>query len=391
MRKLRQNVTPNPPSPEVFSVMQLWTINEPLLPNLKTLFLFGRSFTPFIPLFLSPRITSISLGFGFDLPKTMIASTVTVLQILCPDLQKIDFYCLPRDLMITAAISGMLLVTNRNNLQSLHVDSPLTEKASEVIYKLPNLCYLSVVIERETSLPSASLPNLIQLTIKCDNEDSWPRLFHGATLRKLESVTIYPQSEQLGDLLGAFERAALSSSVQNTLSRLCLFASCSWNPVYSSLLPFTQLVDLDIRFSCHRGCSSRVDDDIVIDLSRAMPKLKYFRLGNAPCRQTTTGVTAKGLLALAHHCPSISALRVHFQLASLSAPLASPGMTSNAEFTTLWTDCALTDIEVGEMPVPEGSASAIALSLLRIFPRLRSIKFIDEGWEEVRIAISLSK
>jgi hypothetical protein len=58
----------------------------------------------------------------------------------------------------------MLLVTNRNTLQQLWVNSPLTEEASEVIYKLPNLRSLSVIIDRGTSLPSASLPNLTNLT-----------------------------------------------------------------------------------------------------------------------------------------------------------------------------------------------------------------------------------
>ena len=74
----------------------------------------------------------------------MIASTVTALQTLCPDLQAIGLYSLPRDPMITAAVSGMLLVMNRNALQELYVDSPLTEAANEVLYKLPNLIMRSM-------------------------------------------------------------------------------------------------------------------------------------------------------------------------------------------------------------------------------------------------------
>ena len=132
---------------------------------------------------------------------------------LCPDLQVIGLCPLSRDPIVTTAISGMLLVTNRNTLRELHVASPLTEEASEVVYKLPNLYSLSVVIERETRLPSASLPNLVDLTIRCDDEDNWLQLFRGATFGKLESVTFYPQSEEIGDFLGAFKGAALSSSV----------------------------------------------------------------------------------------------------------------------------------------------------------------------------------
>ena len=105
-----------------------------------------------------------------------------------------------------------------------HVDSPLIEEASGVIYKLPSLRRLSVFIEKGTPLPSASLPNLTKLAITCDNEGDWPQLFCGATLGKLRSVTFCPQSNQIGDFLGAFKRAALSSSVQSTLGvrALCI-------------------------------------------------------------------------------------------------------------------------------------------------------------------------
>ena len=103
-----------------------------------------------------------------------------------------------------------------------------------MLYKLPNLRRLEVIIGKGTSLPSASLPNLVDLAITCDNEDDWPQLFHGATLGNLGSVTFYPQSEEIGDFLGAFERAALPLFVQNTLSDFCLDTSYSWNPNYSS-------------------------------------------------------------------------------------------------------------------------------------------------------------
>jgi len=321
----------------------------------------------------------------------MIASMITTLPTLCPDLHKIALYGLPKSSMITAAVSGVLLITNRNNLQGFRVDSPLTEEASEVLYELPNLRGLSVVIERESRLPSASLPNLTDLIVRCDNEDVWPQLFHGATLGKLERVDFFLESGQIGDFLGAFKRAALSSSLQNTLSGFFIFAGRSWSPNYSSLLPFTQMVNLQVYFSCDDGCSSTVDDDIIINLSRTMPKLKSLGLGEAPCRQIATGITTNGFLALAHHCPQLSTLCVHLQAASLSEPPGIPGMVPGTGPAASLTDCALTELDVGEAPVPEGSAMIIALTLLRIFPRLCSIEFINEEWEEVGNAINRSQ
>jgi len=164
---------------------------------------------------------------------------------------------------------------------------------------------------------------------------------------------LYPQSEPIGDFLGAFKEAALYSSVQNTLSEFHLQTPYSWNPSYSSLLPFTQLVDLDIHFTCYGGCSSRVDDNIIINLSRAMPKLNSLKLGGNPCRQFTTCVIAKGLVALAHHCPNLLKLRVHFQATSLSTLPECPEITPNVESAALCMDYALTDLIVGEIPAPE--------------------------------------
>ena len=393
MRELIENDALEYLSLEVLSVLQLYTINERLLPNLITLRLWEvrEPLIPFIPLFLSPRTTSILLDFESDLPKAMVASTVSSLPRLCPELQTIRLYYPSGDPMITAAVSGMVLATNRNTLQQFHTDIPLTTEASEMIFKLSSLRSLSVVTKGEASLPSASLPNLTKLEITCDNEGDWPRLFHRATFGKLESLIFSPKSEEIGDFLGAFERVTLSSSVRNTLSKFYLSTSCSWYPNYSSLLPFTQLVELSIGFSCEDGCSSMVDDNIIINLSRAMPKLAALRLGDDPCEESTMGVTAKGLMTLALHCPELRYLRVHLQVASLSAPPASPGTGHNTESSGSWAGCALTTLEVGEIQVGEESVLMVALTLLRIFPRIMSISFVDKGWRKVDEAIRISK
>ena len=398
MRELNDHGTPKTLSSEVYSAMQLYTINEPLLPNLTTLKLgrVEKSFISFIPLFLSPTTTSISFGFDAPLPpKFVVASMIINLPTLCPNLQDINLFSLPRDPMITTAVSRMVCSANRNALRNFHVDSPLTEEAREAISKSQNLRALSVVTGNGTSISSASLPNLKSLQIECEDGGDWLQLLRGATFGKLESVNFYLKSRPIGDFLEAFEEAALSSSIQNTLSAIHFFAiddpgPWSWNPNYSSLLPFTQLVYLNIESSCDDRCS-RVDDDIVIDISRAMPELKHLELGIGPCCVFTGGATAKGLVALAHNCPNLSCLSVHFQVASLSDPPTGLERSYDAGYSASWTGCALTKLEVGEMLGPEESAPMVALTLLRIFPRLEDINFMDEGWEEVRDMIRCSK
>ena len=380
-------------SPEVSSVMQLHAANEPLLPNLTTLDLWGVSepLVSLIPLLLTPTITSISLGsIAYHLPRSVIASVIANLPTSCPNLQDISLPLLSRDPMITAAVSEMFFATNRNILRRFHVDSPLTEEAAEAVCKSHNLCSLSVVVEKGAPIPSVSLPKLIRLQIECEDGGDGLQLLRGATFGKLESIDFTVETSLTDDFLETFKVAALSSSIQNTLSAIYLFTEWSWNPNYSSLLPFTRLVDLKIIFPCDDDCLG-ADDDILVDLSRVMPKLESLCLGDWPCHQLTGGATAKGLTALARNCLNLSSLRVHFRAASLIDPPTDPETTLNVGYSALWAGCALTKLEVGGIPVPEGSASMVALALLRIFPRIETIDFMDTAWSEVEDMVFLSK
>ena len=146
---------------------------------------------------------------------------------------------------------------------------------------------------------------------------------------------------------------------------------------------------LEIEFSCHNpGCSSTVDDDIVTSLARAMPKLEILRLDNAPC-SALAGVTLKGLVALACHCSQLSKLRIHVQAGELgeaTTGIESPGPPENAAVIPR-ADCALTDLQVGETPILQGAASAVAQTLLEVFPRILNVEYADPRWESVVGAI----
>lgn len=377
---------------EVFPVLQLHAIDEPIFSNLKCIKLRWTTggIIPFIPLFLSPRTTVVDIEFDKpELPVAIVASMVTNLPTLCPNLQAITLRPLPRDPKITEAVSGMFLANNRNSFRCIRVDSPLTEAAREVVYNLPDLQELLVAIERDTLLPSVVLPNLANLTIKYDHDFNWLQGFRRATLGKLALVDIRPGSASIGNFLEAFESVAVTTSIPATLSTFRFRTSHQWRPNYHSLLLFTQLKELDIGFSCESGCSSTIDDDAITDIARAMPLLEDLSLGGRPC-QTPTGVTVKGLAALAHHCPHLSNLCIHLQVATLD-PSAIPGVISDGEPTVLQEECALTRLNVGNIPVSEESTSVVALTLLRIFPHIKYIVHLDRGWRKVKDVISLSK
>lgn len=379
--------------PKVLSVLQLHALNEPFFPNLEILRLWfaGGELIPFIPLFLSPRTTLVSITFNkSDCSEALVVSLITTLPTLCPNLQDITLHFLPRDPVVTAAASRLLLTDNRKNLRSFNVDSPLTEDARGAVFQLPDLQGLALFIEKDASFPSAMLPNVTDLAVRCDYGSDCLRILRGATFGKLEAISFASDSGRIDNFLEEFERFALATSTQNTLSEFHLYASCSWNPNYPSLLPFVHLKNLTIEFPCEVDCSSRVDDAIIMDLARTMRKLEILQLGGPPCSEIPTGVTTKGLLVLANHCPDLHNLRIHFQASSLSTPPVVPTTTFNG-FTAPRRDCALTNLEVGEIPVAEESVSVVALTLVRIFPRIESIDFADENWGKVIDAICVSR
>jgi hypothetical protein len=397
MRMIYGAGLPNILSSQVLSILQFRALSEPLLPNLKTLELWFDSstqeLTSFIPLFLSTRTTSINLALPVSgLHKATVASMIASLPTLCPNLHRIHLTCLPTDSMIVLAVSELVFNTEKNALRSFYVDSPLTEEASEVICKRSSLRILQIVINGSNALPTMELPNLTNLRVGYYYGNDWLQGFRGASLGKLTSVEFFSESVPIDNFLGAFETVALTTSIPATLLTFEFHTKHPWRPSFRSLLPFIQLKNLTVESSCGLGCSSTIDDDTVTDLARALPKLETLQLGDHPC-ETPAGVTVKGLSALARYCPNLIDLVVHFQVATLDPPEVPSLPSADDDESTIpqMTHSASLSLHVGQMCVPDGSDLMIALTLLRIFPRLEMIEYSDEGWEKISEALYRSK
>jgi len=357
MQKVMVDVSKDPVTSDTLQVLQLRTVNSPWFSGLRAFQCKGSArafipFIPFIPSFLSPKTTDISIGFAEASPTVAVATLISKVPTICPNLVSAVLYSLPKDPVITEVVSEMVLACNRDTLQVFRVDSPLTEEALEVVYQLLRLSNLRAIIQGPTSLPTVTLPNLTSIDVEYDNGLNWLQGFRGATLKRLESVIFRTEANDIGDFLGAFESVALTTSIKDTLSQFRFGTSRSWNPSYSSLLSFNQLEKLEIHFSCEGGCSSRVDDNIIVSLARAMPKLEILCLGRPPCA-APTGITVHGLVALACLCPRLSMLRIHFQAASLvEAATSTTTLLPSGEQIVRPEDCALTDLEVGKTPNP---------------------------------------
>ena len=394
MRCLTVDASDDPTTPSVLFALQLRTAGEPFLPRLKIFECENASeaYIPFIPLLISCKTVWIKIAFDEDTPTVMVASMVARLPALCPDLERITLTNLQRDTATIEAVSEMLIACNRDTLQRFLVDSPLTEEGQQVVYQLPKLSELWAVVQKQTPLPPVTLPNLLLIDLEFDGHVDWLQGFRGVALGKLKEVFFSTYSHQIGNFLEEFESVASTTSIPTTLLTFRLIAACSWNPNYRSLLPFTQLKDLVVEFSCDGGCSSMVDDDIITDLARAMPKLELLRLGCAPC-ETPTGVTIKGLIAIACGCHHLSDLRIHFQTASLVQAATSPETPhpSQGETAVRRPDCALKCLDVGKTPIPEGADSAVTMALLQIFPNILSVTPTVGRWESVSRNITLFK
>ena len=389
MRELRVDAFEDLVTLDALFVLQLHTGNELLLPRLGVFECEAVSgaFVPFLPLFLSPKTVKIDLKFAANAPTFMLASTIARFSKLCPNIQYLLLDRLPRHQIITDVVSELALACNRDTLQCFGVDSPLTEEARRFLHTLPDLRRLWAVIQGPMLLSPVVLPNLRQIFVEWDSGRDWLQGFRGATFGKLERITFQPPSgsAQTDGFLEDFQRVALATSLQNTLSEFSVWTSQPWNPNYSSLLIFNQMEELEIEFSCHNGCSSTVNDDIVTSLARAMPKLEILRLGKAPC-SALTGVTLRGLVALAGHCPQLSELRIHIQAGELGEAAATgielPRPSGNAA-VILRTDCALTVLQVGEAPIPQEVVLAVAQTLLEVFPQIHNIEYTEPLWESV--------
>ena len=377
-------------TPDTLLALQLRTVDEPFLPGLET-FTCGElaeAFIPFIPLFLSPKTTGIKISFAEGSPAVAVACTISRLPKMCPKVEFIDLQGLGRDSVITDAASEMLLACNRDCLQSFYVDTPLTEEARKALCQLPKLSVLWAVVQGRTILPPVALPSLVAIYLEFEDCLNWLQGFRGATLENLEFVCFRSESRQIGDLLREFENVARKASAQNTLTTFKFKTSRSWNPNYSALLSFKQLTDLDIEFSCRGGCSSMADDSIISTLAQAMPKLETLKLGGGPCA-TVTGATVNGLIDLASRCPDLFELRIHFQAGTLvdaaTSAVTTPSPDDDPDVQL--EGCALTELEVGRIPIPAGSASTVALTLLGIFPRMLDVKYVNPEWRKVAEAV----
>lgn len=113
-----------------------------------------------------------------------------------------------------------------------------------------------------------------------------------------------------------------------------------------------------------------------------MPGLEVLKLGKAPWGAPIS-VTVHGIITLATHCLHLSELRVRIRAYVFVDAVTGPAKISHSADRQIvqQEDCSLTDLEVGDIPIPARWVVRVALVLLHIFPRVLDIKYKNPGWK----------
>jgi hypothetical protein len=128
------------------------------------------------------------------------------------------------------------------------------------------------------------------------------------------------------------------------------------------------------------------------------PGAGHAKVEDSPAGQRTvsnpTGVTVKGLMALARNCRDLSRLRIHFRTASFGEAATSPrdpSSPSDDEPVIGQQDCALTELEVGAIPIQGNLRVDSYHDPAPNFPSSSQHQFVGGRWKDVLENIRLFK
>jgi len=114
-----------------------------------------------------------------------------------------------------------------------------------------------------------------------------------------------------------------------------------------------------------------------MSLARATPELDILKL--------STGATVSGLIGLTSRCPNVFKICIHFQASRLveAATTVAPPSGFDDEPIVRQKEWALTDLAVGETPIPAESEFVVTLMLLHIFPCILNVDHTNREWKTV--------
>jgi len=349
--------------------------NGLLFPGLRDLiWAFQPHILPFYRLFLSPRLTYLSLSY-FPLSAAgerdeVISSIASViLELDTFPLRSFRLNCPPpiqANRSLKSAASSAVLRCGPS-LESLAVRMILSDAAVRHIMQLPNLTAwrpMDGPPKAPDLSPCDAFPKLKTLWLESEVSLQWLPFF-AATARRIPSG----------------ESSNMPSN-RGPISRLTTLTAWPEVPVdttfISPIMQFRMLVKLALRSSCSSmgdECTFSLTDGDIEEIATALPRLNDASFGRI-CPANSCRTTVSSLVSFSTHCQNLARLEIHFSTTNLCDDLEFvsadprldklPSLPGRAPFVLLLSDVPISISKEDIRPVVTG--------FRRIFPSLEEIR-----------------
>ena len=360
-----------------FEILQLSSPTGTPFPNLRGLgWWIYPSLLRFLPLFLSPRLSTFSVS-------------------VYPD-TSFDFNTMEQDYL--AATVAALPPSLRE--LTLRVDSA-GFGSDELKKEVPNAirrCGRTLThLEIDTKLPDATIHYAMQLP----NLRTW-RIYRSplpAALTLPYDATYLPAVNSLAlSVTNTYDWVAFLASpyptvngIRSTLTELNLRGHYPVNPdLIAQICAFKSLTRLDVGWFCpEEECAFTLADDDLSRLSLALPRLEWLMLGHQ-CNKNTCMTTFRSLLFLSARCPKLASLSIHFNTVKIAQDIETlfetgdPGVKELRESPTR---CRIGTLSVSQTPLSlKGSdeLDVVKRGFLNVFPQLKEIaRKYGRAWQNL--------
>ena len=377
-------------SSEAYQVlsMQTSTLGQYILPNLHSLRWDVHPWTnaPFIRLFLNPGLANVHIQFPN--PRPDVYRLAAISSIPTKDLAQLRLKYMGNEGPVLDALQN-LLDKSSETIRSVALDGGLSTAFIDRLFQLRNLRSLEIELPSiPISSPEVVLPSLKKLAIRYRDDVPWFHILKkipNPALRDLEATFLDDSLTHIQTLTSSL----IHANKKQTLTRL----QCSWEKLtpltverLRSVFPLERLTTLNLLPRCIEGrCGVQLEDSIICELAKALPRLKSLKLGGVPCKVFTPNVTIESLAALSTNCVDLDFLQLHFD----ANKLVSSGSYTDYQSRTFTS--RLRTLSVGSQPLPSDNKNIIliAFALIRIFPHVEELSHAEGAWKQVKLGIGL--
>ena len=341
-----------------------------------------------LPLIVSPVLTNFRLGLNIH-DRSDASQVVPALEALAPAYNSLVEVriCDPtiHDPRIIRAASDLLLKCNPDKLRCFHVVSVLSTEAFIHASQLPNLESFTIrtdTTDLEVSLPVPAFPSLGSLDVDAVNTSSpLIQTFAHVQSRTFMRLDLEFPAATLATFLPTTLATLRPRSLHETLTMLTIQPKGDFDLDGTTIRPIlflNQLTNLDISLICAGRCAYKLTDENLDELVKAMPKLEQLSFGPYPCARLVDN-TIESLTSVAKHCKHLKHLATHINVVSIvTGMLQGDGQDGDPALDdplSVFAGCPLRSMILGQCPIPnsEQGAMIFALTLLRLFPCLKSV------------------